>query len=121
MGLFDDYGPLLRQILKNQLDMKIVLSAIVTQNAKILTQEAKIMDDLNKILDQAEANAQRETNAETSIEGLITDLAKQVADLKNTAPTIPQATLDRITALSTGMADRAAKMAAKVVENTEHA
>lgn len=78
------------------------------------------MEELNKILDQAEANAQKETDAETAIEGLIIALAKQVADLKNTAPQIPAATLARIQALSDGMAARAAQMGAKVVENTAH-
>lgn len=129
MGWFDNTTDVqLAALAKGIADIQVQLAdvkkrlVVVTGLLKqVLTQEAVIMDELNKILDQAEANAAKETDATVAIEDLITVLAKQVADLKNTAPQIPAATLARIQALSDGMAARAAQMASKAVEGTPHA
>lgn len=80
-----------------------------------------VMDELNKALDQAEANATRETDAETAIEGILAALQKQIADLKNSAPNLPTETLARIKALSDGIGSRADKLSAAAVANTQAA
>jgi len=82
----------------------------------IIQKEDTIMSAIEDALTQAEAAAKSNSDAEDSVEALLTTLSKQIADLK-AAGTDP-ATVARIAALSTGLASRASQLSAAVVANT---
>lgn len=82
----------------------------------ILQKENIIMSALEDQLAQAEAAAKANSDADDAAEALLVAISKMIADLK-AAGTDP-ATLARITALSTALSSRAAKLSAAVVANT---
>lgn len=82
----------------------------------IIMKENQIMTAMDDALTQAEAAAKQNSDADDAAEQLLVSIAKMVADLK-AAGTDP-ATLARITALSTALTDRAARLSAAVVANT---
>lgn len=111
----------MKQFIRRFLGLHEVRAEIAQLRDLINRMEKIIMEELNKVLDQAEANATRESDAETAIEGILTALQKQIADLKNSAPNIPAETLNRIQALADGIAARADKLSAAAVANTSAA
>lgn len=74
-----------------------------------------IMTELTDALDLAEANAAKETDAETAIEALLTDVVKQLQEASAGAS---PAVIARVNAVAQGIADRAARLSAAVVANT---
>lgn len=92
------------------------LDAINKKLNLILHKEDAIMSVVTDALDQAEAAAAANSAADDSAEALLVTLTGLITNLSN-SQTDP-ATAARITALSSAISDRTARLAAAVVANT---
>lgn len=98
-------------------EVRARLDAILNALGLILHKEDIIMSMETDALDQAEAAAAANSAADDSAEQLLLTLSAMIADLKNHTSD-PQVAA-RITALATAINDRAAKLGAAVVANTQ--
>jgi DNA-binding GntR family transcriptional regulator len=96
--------------------LKRIENKLDAQAAKLAKMETEIMSALDDAFTQAEAAAKANSDAEDSVETLLTTLSAQIAALK-TSGTDP-ATVTRINALTTALNAKAAGLAAAVVANT---
>jgi hypothetical protein len=92
------------------------LDSLITNSRNLFKGELIIMSQLTDALDFAEAAATEDASADESAKGLLIALSEMVAKLKD-GSTDP-ATVARITALASGIKERAGSLAAAVVANT---
>lgn len=106
----------LHEILDRLTRIEGKLDSLRDQTRSSFKLEKHIMSKLTDALDFAEQTAAEDAAADNAAKGLLENLSKMIADLKEGV--VDPAAIARIEALAQGVRDRAAALSAAVVANT---